>query len=137
MLQQTAFRKKRLEEAMHRLHYAQAKIDMLLTEQSLLDFHERFLSIKSQILLSEARIHRREGHLDSAVSACHHAASIADNNDLLFEILLLRAKCNFDRHDVDRARADASAATQLKPTCDEARHLLNTLQLPSTDISRL
>uniref|UniRef100_A0A1I7X4W7 TPR_REGION domain-containing protein n=1 Tax=Heterorhabditis bacteriophora TaxID=37862 RepID=A0A1I7X4W7_HETBA len=97
----------------------------------------RFMRLKMQILLAAARIHRKESRLDRAVDMCSEAATHADTEDLLFEVLLLRAKCHFDRHDVDKARSDVRAATQLRPGDDEARHLLNTLSLPNTNTSKL
>ncbi|WKY01863.1 hypothetical protein Q1695_015685 [Nippostrongylus brasiliensis] len=130
------FRKKRFEDAMHRLHYALNKCEMSLKTEDLRELHNGLLKVRQQIVMSIARVLRRQGRTQQAIDIC---ASLELNccEQIRFESLLLRAKCHFDLQDIECAKAHVQEAIQLRPDHDEARHLLNTLTLPSTNIARL
>ncbi|EYC21875.1 hypothetical protein Y032_0018g3578 [Ancylostoma ceylanicum] len=130
------FRKKRFEDAMHRLHYALNKCEMCSQNEKLLDMQCGLIKARQQIIISMARVLRRQGRTQQAIEICSTIDPTACEQ-VRFESLLLRAKCHFDLHDIERAKANVRAAIQLRPDHDEARHLLNTLMLPCTNIARL
>ncbi|KAK6745101.1 hypothetical protein RB195_011669 [Necator americanus] len=130
------FRKKRFEDAMHRLHYALNKCEMCSKNEKLNDMQCGLTKVHQQIIISMARVLRRQGRTQQAIDICSTIDPTACEQ-VRFECLLLRAKCHFDLHDIERAKANVRAAIQLRPEHDEARHLLNTLVLPCTNIARL
>ncbi|KAJ1357510.1 hypothetical protein KIN20_015677 [Parelaphostrongylus tenuis] len=130
------FRKKRFEDAMHRLHYALSKCELCLNNEKLQDIHDGLMKVRLQIIVSMARVLRRQGRTQQAIDVCSFVEANACER-VRFESLLLQAKCYFDLQDLERAKAHARAAVQLRPDHDEARQLLNTLMLPCTNIARL
>ncbi|KAK6047413.1 ankyrin repeat protein, partial [Cooperia oncophora] len=97
------FRKKRFEDAMHRLHYALNKCEMCKKgyEQYCKVGHMQsgILKVRQQIIMSIARVLRRQGRTQQAIDIC---ASLEANacEQILFECHLLRAKCHFDLQDM-------------------------------------
>ncbi|VDM59616.1 unnamed protein product [Angiostrongylus costaricensis] len=130
------FRKKRFEDAMHRLHYALNKCELCLDNQKLQDIHSGLTKVRLQIMVSMARVLRRQGRTLQAIEVCSFIEADACER-VRFESLLLQAKCHFDLQDLERAKVHARAAVHLRPDHDEARQLLNTLMLPSATIARL
>ncbi|PIO68438.1 tetratricopeptide repeat protein, partial [Teladorsagia circumcincta] len=130
------FREKRFEDAMHRLHYALNKCEMCKKAEQLQDMQSGILKVRQQIIMSIARVLRRQGRTQQAIDIC---ASLEANacEQIRFECHLLRAKCHFDLQDMELAKAHVQEAIRLRPDHDEARHLLNTLVLPCTNIARL
>ncbi|KJH41888.1 tetratricopeptide repeat protein [Dictyocaulus viviparus] len=130
------FRRKRFEDAMHRLHYALNKCEICLKNDKLQDIHNGLMKVRLQVIVSMARVLRRQGQAQQAIDVCSSVDASACER-ARFESLLLRAKCHFDLQDIERAKTYAHAAVHLRPDHDEARHLLNTLMLPCTNIARL
>ncbi|CEF65382.1 Ankyrin repeat and Tetratricopeptide-like helical domain and Ankyrin repeat-containing domain and P-loop containing nucleoside triphosphate hydrolase domain-containing protein [Strongyloides ratti] len=140
-------RKKLINDAMHRFHYALARCNELLEifESSNLSNNERknFSKIipqlkhfKLQILFATARLNRKNGELMEAIENCSDALTLAqDNDDHRCELYLLRAKCFFDAQNVSRARRDAEIANGIKPGNIDVQTLLNILCMPTGDRS--
>uniref|UniRef100_A0A0K0F5L4 ANK_REP_REGION domain-containing protein n=1 Tax=Strongyloides venezuelensis TaxID=75913 RepID=A0A0K0F5L4_STRVS len=138
-------RKKLINDAMHRFHYALARCNELLEifESSNLSNNERknFSKIipqlkhfKLQILFATARLNRKNGELMEAIENCSDALILAqDNDDHRCELHLLRAKCFFDAQNVGRARRDAEIANGIKPGNIDVQNLLNVLCMPTGD----
>ncbi|CAJ0942929.1 unnamed protein product, partial [Mesorhabditis belari] len=131
------YKKKKIDAALERLCYAQEKCDSLFVSETPEEIIEELKSIKWQILLALSRLKRRQGALSEAIQMCEEAAIISDSDDALFEVILFRAKCHFDNHDLERARCDAKVALQLSAMNEEAKQLLATLTLPPTSLYKV
>ncbi|KAK5979534.1 Carboxylic ester hydrolase [Trichostrongylus colubriformis] len=70
------FRKKRFEDAMHRLHYALNKCEMCKKIEQLQDMQSGLLKVRQQIIMSIARVLRRQGRTQQAIDIC---ASLESN----------------------------------------------------------
>ncbi|XGW15012.1 hypothetical protein V3C99_000915 [Haemonchus contortus] len=130
------FRKKRFEDAMHRLHYALNKCEMCKKVEQLQDMQSGILKVRQQIIMSIARVLRRQGRTQQAIDICA-SLEVQACEQVLFECHLLQAKCHFDLQNMDLAKSHVQEAIRLRPDHDEARHLLNTLVLPCTNIAML
>ncbi|CAJ0583600.1 unnamed protein product, partial [Mesorhabditis spiculigera] len=113
------YRKRKTEDAIHRLNYALEKCDQMLEDDTGEEQGEELRVFRWQILLGLARAKRRQGYHTEAIRLSSEAAILADTDDKLSEVLFFRAKCHFDNQDLERARYDAMAAAQLKPMEEE------------------
>ncbi|CAD6188307.1 unnamed protein product [Caenorhabditis auriculariae] len=128
-------KKKKYEEALYRLNYA---IDRCTRLKSKKEHEQRLLALEQQALLSKARVRRKQGRFEEAIQTCVTAESLCDcDDDALYAIALLRAKCHFDGRQVQQARESARIAALLRPFDDECRQLLAVLQSPLTHICHL
>lgn len=87
---------------------------------------------KLQTLFSIAYLKRRNNKIDDALALTDEALPLLDNDDKTrFELLLFRAKCFFDKRDVEKARSSAKCALLLQPENCDAQNLLAILNTPT------
>uniref|UniRef100_A0A1I7YHC2 ANK_REP_REGION domain-containing protein n=1 Tax=Steinernema glaseri TaxID=37863 RepID=A0A1I7YHC2_9BILA len=141
------FHRKNASEAQHRLRYALNKTNELLQAAQCLPIRQKLLAVKVQILLTTAKDQRRHAMVEEAVTVLDEAlaleavtvldealalveAEMDGSADHRFDILLLRAKTNFDGRDVAVALRDAEAAARIRPDHADVRNLLSILSIP-------
>ncbi|KAK0419717.1 hypothetical protein QR680_014286 [Steinernema hermaphroditum] len=129
------FHRKNTAEAQHRLKYALNKVSELLQTPQCLSILQKLLNIKFQILLTTAKDHRRHALIREAVEVLNEALDMVNKEmdgspDHKFDLLLMRAKTNFDGQDVAGALRDAEAAARIRPDNADVRNLLSILSIP-------